>query len=544
MKKKNISIGFSFCAGLLICLILFLLIDKVEESADTTTEVNTQKTTSFSSDSQSNSTGNSSENASSIIDYKNIRILFAVDNTKSMKGYAADPQYINLLKILERHLSDFQKKETILVPTTSKDSKEKKEYLKWQEYNYDEKGLVGVSAVKTESDFYCKGEYENQNNGPIHLLLKDEYAVGAFSENTVNVLVTDFHEQGGALYSLGEEIRKTCEENLGPKSDYAAAILAFNFAFKGYAYITDPEDPTHSLKKKMEPPKDTKPLYVVIAGQADGVRHYCDFLRQDLAEENIVYHQIDNIERFNESDSILNLVPERKAVQQDFSDENKKDKLLTIAQKHLVGLMPLDPVQNGFSEENTLVYAMDNDSVSLPEFRNLFDGFANWICSYEFEDTGSDFTKYAVMVTKSPPYEVEFFNPDQKCWEAFTETSCAPQNFPLEITANENLLRITMGGKSLIADDDRVYLNKCDLKITFHVECVLQRLDSSTEWIDNYDLNYDPSIPEEELFTKTLDLSTFCRGLLGIKTKGSMNEYDIEPYKKDFIIVLKGMKNF
>lgn len=542
MKKNGILIGLLCCFSLLACMVLFLIWDKTGEEDNTDKKEKLSWESSEQEQGSSSGSGNSSENSISEsapvpADYSNMNILLAVDNTRSMKGYAKDQNYINLLKILEKNLSDYQKKITVLAPASEANSKK---YLKWQDYDYDKNGNVSSNAIDSNSSFYCKGEYENVHKGPIHLLFDDEKEVGAFAANTVNVLVTDFHEQGGSLHTLGEDIRKKCVENLGDASEYAAAILAFDFAFGGEAYIIDPENPTNSIETIMDAEKDTKPLYVVIAGQADGVKHYCELVVQCLADEKIVHDQIDNLESLGESDSVLGLVPERKAVQQDFSNAENREQVLAIAREYLVGLKPYDPAGSKYPE-STLLYDMDPNSVSVPGSANLFEGFANWICRFELKDTGSALTTYAVQDIS---YEVFLEDESQEGWKLLTEESWKGKTPPFEIVAEEDFLSVTMCGKALGTDEDRMYLNNCNIKMIFRVNCALQRLDSSLEWIERYDLHNYSKIPKNEWPTRTLDLGDFCRGLLGIRTAELMREYENPLHQETFEVVFMEMKNF
>ncbi|MCQ2501633.1 MAG: hypothetical protein MJ117_09865, partial [Lachnospiraceae bacterium] len=450
------------------------------------------------------------------ISYDDLKYLLAADSTVTMMGYANDPKYVSLMKGLESILNGYQDSSTAVI-----DANENK-FLRWLPYD----GNVALGVTKTDDEtksederfgYYCllsEGSYENKNEGPISLLMKDEEGVGAFAEDTVTVLVSDFQEQGSSLYKIGQDIRKKCVANLGSEEDYAAAVLAFDFYYNGTSYVMNPDNPSESIRAEFDG-SDTKPLYVLITGQKDGVRDYLIKVSKYLDTAGIAFAQVDNLKAVDDPEIQVEVTAGEYADKQEIKelirskDRDRKAELEEYVQTHITRLEEcgLEEAKKRTDAEvgsGALTYK----GISL-KINSSYKGFWNWTAAYAEQLQGMQ----EMLPTTTTCTGFQVYQDVDGTWMEIPALKW-PELF--DITATDGNLKVRcLGGKS------EIKLKKKNLKVVFHMLQSVEKEVTYPDWIREKDFSLsgagntdDPKLWNQ----KTMDLDLFCRSILDMKT--------------------------
>lgn len=465
-------------------------------------------------------------------DLSGIHFLFAPDNTKSMMGYSADPLYVSLMKGLENILGTY--KNSSIATLMGDDNK----HLRW--FPYSGKVALGVTSTDMSYTYYCAGgSYESSYAGPMNLLLEDTNKVGAFSDDTVTTLVTDLHEQGGTLYEIGNDIRKACINSLSDEKEYGIAVFCFQFYFNGTSYIVDPDDMAHSISAEFDGTTDKRPLYVIMAGQKEGVYDYSTKLKSWLKQNNTSYEYIDNLRAIEDPDVHLEWNEASSADQKQIKDiiksknDNNETELEDYLKTHITRLTecPSEEVNTYTATEfsdQALVYV----NASL-EINNKFKGFWNWTHQYVSEMESAYNNVPYVTACDS----VQVFTEENSDW-----IELSPKDWMklFEIDTENGTLRVTSLGKQSVE-----FYRKKNYKFVFHMKQTLNKIETYPSWIGSQDMELSGillSSEEKEWHKKTRDLDLFCRSLLAMTTAEDSINCGIE-HTQDLEVVILNVSN-
>lgn len=442
-------------------------------------------------------------------DLSKIRYLFAADNTASMMGYHIDNKFVTLMKGIENTNNSYANSSITTVMGNDKG------YYKW--FPYDGKVAVGVTRTdKNSYPYYCIGKsYESKYMGPVSLLLDDENNVGAFAANTVTTIVTDLHEQGGSLYTIGTDIRKKCIENLGNEDEFAIAIFYFDFYYDGTSWIVDPRDPSKSISAIFDGSSDKRPLYVIMAGQKEGVYDFVNILKKWLKQNDLSYEMVDNLKVIEDSNAQIELFAGESAVASDINEliksnsDSKEEELEEYVNSHITRLIECDEEQivNFTSSE------IDSDSLcymeSKLEINSSYKGYWNWIGKYATE-IKNDATEIPYTVACNG---VKIYQDLNGTWKQLSEKEWKKM---FNVLAADGIIRI-----SCISENPEVKFKKQNFKFIFDMEKSIEKKISYPSWIKKQDFSLSgvEDNPDEKLWhQKTMDLDFFCRSLLSLST--------------------------
>ena len=465
-------------------------------------------------------------------DLSGIHFLWAPDNTKSMMGYSADPLYVAMMKGMENILGTY--KNSSIATLMGDDNR----HLRW--FPYSGKVALGVTSTDKSYTYYCSGgSYESVYAGPIHLLLEDENKVGAFSADTVTTLVTDLHEQGGTLYELGNDIRKACINSLGDEKEYGIAVFCFQFFFDGNSYIVNPNDMAHSISAKFDGTTDKRPVYVIMAGQKEGVYDYSTKLKSWMRQNSISFEYIDNLRAIEDPDVHLAWDEAPSANQKQIKDiiksksDNTESELDDYLKTHITRLeeCPREKV-NAYTStdisDQTLFYV--NASM---EINTKYKGFWNWTHHY-IPEMESVYNKVPYVTICD---SVQVFAEDNSNW-----VELSPKDWMklFEISTENGALRVTSLGKH-----SSEFYKKKNFRFVFHMKQTLNKIETYPSWINSQDMELSGiliSSDEKEWHKKTRDLDLFCRSLLAMTTTEDSIDCGIE-HTQDLEVVILNVSN-
>lgn len=467
-----------------------------------------------------------------------LNFLLAPDTTITMMGYASDPNYVSMMKGLESILNDYKKHSTTVIDANAD------EFLRW--FPYDGNVALGVTKTDDESKpdherfgYYClreEGTYEDENAGPISLLLEDEKGVGAFGTDNVTVLVSDLQEQGSSLYKIGTDIRKKCIQNLGNEENYAAAVLAFDFLYNGASYVMDPEHPSESIRADFDGVKDTKPLYVLIAGQKEGVRDYLIKVSKYLDTAGIPFEQVDNLKAADDPEIQVEVAAGAYADKEEINElihssgKEKKAILEEYLLTHITRLeeCSLDDAKKHTKAEvasGTLLYKGVTQKIN-----SSYKGFWNWTATFEELQQGMQ----EMLPTTTTCTGIQVYQDVDGTW---TEVPALKWPELFDIIAEDGKLQVRcLGSKA------GVKLKKKNLKVVFHMKQSVDKEVAYPDWIreKDFSLSGAGSTEDPKLWNqKTLDLDLFCRSILDMKTTDTIIPCSIEKEQDVEVIFFK-----